>query len=122
MRAPVARLVGVPAGLGLAVESVTRIGEGLDGVVVAEVRSIQPVKGADRIRLVTVDAAGPEPVSVVCGAWNFAEGDRVPLAPVGTVLPNGMAIGRRKMKGVESNGMLCAPDELGLPGGREGLL
>jgi phenylalanyl-tRNA synthetase beta chain len=120
--APVERLVAVLDELGLAVESVTRIGEGLDGVVVAEVRSIEAVKGADRIRLVTVDAAGPEPVSVVCGAWNFSEGDRVPLAPVGTVLPNGMAIGRRKMRGVESNGMLCAPDELGLPGGHEGLL
>jgi phenylalanyl-tRNA synthetase beta chain len=119
---PVERLVAVLDELGLPVESVTRIGEGLDGVVVAEVRSIEPVEGADRIRLVHVDAAGPEPVSVVCGAWNFAEGDRVPLAPVGTVLPNGMAIGRRKMRGVESNGMLCAPDELGLPGGHEGLL
>ena len=118
----VERLVAVLDELGLAVESVTRIGEGLEGVVVAEVREIAPVPGADRIRLVTVDAAGPEPVSVVCGAWNFAEGDRVPLAPVGTVLPNGMAIGRRRMRGVESNGMLCAPDELGLPGGHEGLL
>ena len=119
---PVEQLVAVLDELGLAVESVTRIGEGLEGVVVAEVREIAPVPGADRIRLVTVDAAGAEPVSVVCGAWNFAEGDRVPLAPVGTVLPNGMAIGRRRMRGVESNGMLCAPDELGLPGGHEGLL
>jgi phenylalanyl-tRNA synthetase beta chain len=119
---PVERLVAVLDELGLPVESVTRIGEGLEGVVVAEVRSIEPVKGADRIRLVTVDAAGPEPVSVVCGAWNFAEGDRAPLAPVGTVLPNGMAIGRRRMKGVESNGMLCSPPELGLAGDPEGLL
>jgi phenylalanyl-tRNA synthetase beta chain len=119
---PVERLVAVLDELGLPVESVTRIGEGLEGVVVAEVRSIEPVKGADRIRLVTVDAAGLEPVSVVCGAWNFAEGDRVPLAPVGTVLPNGMAIGRRRMKGVESNGMLCSPPELGLAGDPEGLL
>ena len=119
---PVERLVAVLDELGLPVESVTRIGEGLEGVVVAEVRSIEPVKGADRIRLVHVDAAGPEPVSVVCGAWNFAEGDRVPLAPVGTVLPTGMAIGRRKMRGVESNGMLCSPPELGLAGDAEGLL
>ncbi len=119
---PLDQLIAVLDELGVPVESVTRVGEGLEDVVVARVRSIEPVQGADRIRLVTVDATGPEPVSVVCGAWNFAEGDRVPLAPVGTVLPNGMAIGRRRMRGVESNGMLCAPDELGLPGGHEGLL
>ncbi|HZB71799.1 MAG TPA: phenylalanine--tRNA ligase subunit beta [Acidimicrobiales bacterium] len=119
---PVERLVAVLDELGLPVESVTRIGEGLDGVLVARVRSIEPVEGADRIRLVTVDAGVAGPVSVVCGAWNFAEGDRVPLAPVGTVLPNGMAIGQRKMKGVESNGMLCSPPELGLTGDGEGLL
>src|SRR5918997_4929129 len=118
---PVERLVAVLDELGLPVESVTRIGEGLEGVVVAEVRTIAPIEGADRIRQVTVDAGG-NPVSVVCGAWNFAEGDRVPLAPVGTVLPNGMAIARRKMRGVESNGMLCSPPELGLVGDGEGLL
>ncbi|MDP9020831.1 MAG: phenylalanine--tRNA ligase subunit beta, partial [Actinomycetota bacterium] len=62
------------------------------------------------------------PVQVVCGAWNFAEGDLVPLATVGTVLPGGMEIGARQMKGVESRGMLCAPDELGLPGGHDEIL
>ena len=50
----------------------------------------------------------------MCGAWNFAVGDLVPLAPVGAVLPGGFEIGRRKMKGVVSNGMLCSGEELGL--------
>ncbi len=103
--------------LGTPVESVTEIGAGLDGVVVARVDEIAPIEGADRIRRVVVDAGGPEPVQVVCGAWNFEVGDLVPLATVGTVLPGDFTIARRRMKGVESQGMLCASDELGLAGG-----
>jgi phenylalanyl-tRNA synthetase beta chain len=103
--------------LGTPVESVTEVGAGLDGVVVARVAEIGAIAGADRIRRVLVDAGGPEAVQVVCGAWNFEVGDLVPLATVGTVLPGGLAIARRKMKGVASHGMLCASDELGLPGG-----
>ncbi|MGE0794553.1 MAG: phenylalanine--tRNA ligase subunit beta [Acidimicrobiia bacterium] len=109
--------------LGTPVESVTHVGAGLDGVVVARVTEIGAIAGADKIRRVLVDAGGDEPVQVVCGAWNFDVGDLVPLATVGTVLPGDFAIARRKMKGVESHGMLCAPDELGLPeGGHEGIL
>ncbi|MBW3546854.1 MAG: phenylalanine--tRNA ligase subunit beta [Actinobacteria bacterium] len=116
---PVDELVAVLDDLGLAVESVERVGEGLEGVVVARVLELGPIAGADRIQRVVVDAGDTEPVQVVCGAWNFAEGDLVPLATVGTVLPGGMEIGARTMKGVESRGMLCAADELGLPGGHD---
>ena len=119
---PVDELVAVLDDLGLAVESVERVGEGLEGVVVARVLELGPIAGADRIQRVVVDAGDTEPVQVVCGAWNFAEGDLVALATVGTVLPGGMEIGARKMKGVESRGMLCAPDELGLPGGHDEIL
>ncbi len=108
--------------LGLAVESVERVGEGLDGVVAARVRDIAAIPGADRIRAVTVDAGTSAPVPVVCGAWNFTVGDLVPLATVGTVLPGGLEIAARRMKGAPSEGMLCAPDELGLPGGHDGIL
>ncbi|MBW3580600.1 MAG: phenylalanine--tRNA ligase subunit beta [Actinobacteria bacterium] len=108
--------------LGLAVESVERVGEGLDGVVAARVLDIAAIPGADRIRAVTVDAGTSAPVPVVCGAWNFTEGDLVPLATVGTVLPGGLEITARRMKGAPSEGMLCAPDELGLPGGHDGIL
>ena len=59
---------------------------------------------------------------MVCGAWNFEVGDLVPLAPVGAVLPGGFAIGRRKMKGVVSNGMLCSGRELRLSEDHEGIL
>ena len=60
-------------------------------MVVARVLEIAAIAGADRIRRVIVDAGG-EPVEVVCGAWNFAVGDLVPLAPVGAVLPGGFEI------------------------------
>jgi phenylalanyl-tRNA synthetase beta chain len=108
--------------LGMVVEGVTRVGEGLGGVVVARVEAIEPIAGADRIRKVTVDAGGADTVGVVCGAWNFAVGDLVPLAPVGTVLPGDFEITRRKMKGVVSDGMLCSPVELRLGADGGGLM
>ena len=107
--------------LGLVVEGVERVGEGIGDVVVARVGAIEAIPGADRIRLVTVEAADG-PLSVVCGAWNFAEGDLVPLAPVGAVLPGGLEIGRRRMRGVVSDGMLCSGRELGLSDDHEGIL
>ncbi|HEY7947242.1 MAG TPA: hypothetical protein VID75_06180, partial [Acidimicrobiales bacterium] len=73
--------------LGLVVEGVRHVGRGLEDVVVARVLDIAAIAGADKIRQVMVDAGGSEPVSVVCGAWNFSVGDLVPLAPVGAVLP-----------------------------------
>jgi phenylalanyl-tRNA synthetase beta chain len=119
---PADDLIAVLNDLGLAVESVEHVGGGLDGVVVARVLEIDAIPKADKIRRVVVDAGAGEPVQVVCGAWNFAEGDLVPLATVGAVLPGDFAIAARKMKGVASHGMLCAADELGLPGGHEGIL
>jgi phenylalanyl-tRNA synthetase beta chain len=117
----VSRLVETLNDLGLLVEAVERVGEGLDRVVVSRVLELDPIKGADRIRRVLVDAGG-EPVQVVCGAFNFGVGDLVPFAGVGTVLPGGFEIGRRKMKGVESDGMLCSGRELALSNDGEGLL
>jgi phenylalanyl-tRNA synthetase beta chain len=107
--------------LGLVVEGIELVGEGLDDIVVARVEEISAIEGADRIRRVVVDA-GDGPVEVVCGAWNFDVGDLVPLAPVGAVLPGGFAIGRRKMKGVASNGMLCSGRELGLSEDHQGIM
>jgi phenylalanyl-tRNA synthetase beta chain len=107
--------------LGLVVEEIRRVGEGLGGVVLARVLDIGPIAGAERIRRVTVEAGG-EPVEVVCGAWNFHVGDIVPFAPVGSVLPGDFEIARRKMKGVVSNGMLCSGRELGLSEDHEGIL
>ena len=116
-----AHLASVLDDLGLVVEEVQRVGEGLGDVIVARVLEIGTIPGADRIRRVVVEAGG-EPVEVVCGAWNFHEGDLIPFAPVGSVLPGGLEIGRRKMKGVVSNGMLCSGRELGLTEDHEGIL
>ncbi len=107
--------------LGLVVERTEVVGEGLSGVVAARVTAIEPIEGAQRIRKVTVEA-GSGPVEVVCGAFNFSVGDVVPFAPVGTVLPDGMEIARRRMRGVTSNGMLCSGAELGLSDDAAGLL
>ncbi len=116
-----AALAGTLDDLGLVVEGVEHVGEGLGDVVVALVEGIDAIPGADRIRLVTVDA-GQGPTEVVCGAWNFAPGDLVPLAPVGAVLPGDVEIQRRKMKGATSNGMLCSGRELRLSDDHEGIL
>jgi phenylalanyl-tRNA synthetase beta chain len=107
--------------LGLVVEAIEHVGEGLGDVVVAQVLKIEAIKGADKIQLVTVDAGG-DPLEIVCGATNFDVGDRVPLAPVGAILPGGFEIGQRKLRGVVSNGMLCSGKELGLSDDQAGLL
>ncbi len=107
--------------LGLVVEGVEKVGEGLDDVVVARIDEVSAIPGADRIRLVTVEV-GDGPLQIVCGAANFQVGDLVPLAPVGAVLPGGLEIGRRTMRGVTSHGMLCSGRELGLSDDHEGLL
>ena len=108
--------------LGMAVEQLDRIGEGLDGILVAKVLATRPHPNADKIQLVDVDAGDGEAVQVACGAFNFGSGDLVPLAPVGTVMPNGMEIGRRKMRGEWSNGMLCSAREIGLGADHAGIL
>ncbi len=107
--------------LGLVVEATTMVGEGLEDVVCARVLEVDGIEGADKIRKITVDAGG-DPLVIVCGAWNFGVGDTVPLAPVGSVLPGGFAIGQRKMRGVTSNGMLCSARELGLGEDQGGLM
>lgn len=118
---PLEELTATLDDLGLVVEAVEHQGEGLTDVVVARVEEIRAIPGADKIRLVVADA-GHGPVDVVCGAHNFAVGDLVPFAPVGAILPGGMEIAQRTMRGVTSNGMLCSGRELGLSDDHEGLL
>jgi len=108
--------------LGTPVESMDRIGEGLDGIVVARVLDLRPHPDADKIQLVDVDAGDGEPLQICCGAFNMAVGDLVPLATLGTTMPNGLEIARRKLRGQWSNGMLCSPPELNLPGDPAGIL
>jgi len=121
-RTEVAALAADFDALGLVVEGIERVGEGLGDVVLARVLEIAAIPKADRIRRVVVDAGGAEPVEVVCGAWNFEVGDVVPFARVGTVLPGEFRIEQRKMRGVVSNGMLCSGRELRLSDDHEGIL
>ena len=107
--------------LGLVVEGIDHVGEGLDDVIVARIDEVRAIKGADRVRLVTVDA-GQGPLEIVCGATNFDVGNLVPLAPVGAVLPGGFEIAERTMRGVTSHGMLCSSRELHLSDDHEGLM
>jgi phenylalanyl-tRNA synthetase beta chain len=98
--------------LGMAVEEVQRVGTAVDGVVVARVLSLRKHPKADRIQLVDVDPGDGTPLQICCGAFNMREGDLVPLATLGTTMPNGMEIARRQMRGEWSNGMLCSAREL----------
>lgn len=108
--------------LGTPVEEEIRLGEGLDGIEVAKVLALKPHPNADKIQLVDVDRGDGEPLQICCGAFNMAEGDLVPLATLGTVMPGGMEIARRKMRGEWSNGMLCSARELGLGDDHGGIL
>ncbi|MEO1227292.1 MAG: phenylalanine--tRNA ligase subunit beta [Myxococcota bacterium] len=119
--APVEVISARLTGLGLEVEGENRLADALRGVVVAEVVRVEPHPKADKLRLATV-SDGAREQTVVCGAPNVEEGQRVALATLGTTLPNGMTMEPRKIRGVASEGMLCAEDELGLSEDHEGIL
>ncbi len=108
--------------LGTPVEERVRLGEGLEGIVVARVLETKAHPDADRVQLVEVDQGDGEALQIVCGAFNMEAGDLVPLATLGTTMPNGMVIERRKMRGEWSNGMLCSATEIGLGDDAEGIL
>ncbi|MHB1139900.1 MAG: phenylalanine--tRNA ligase subunit beta [Microthrixaceae bacterium] len=108
--------------LGMELESVERVGDGLEGIVVAEVLDIREHPDADKIRLVDVDAGDGEALQICCGASNMSVGDLVPLATIGTVMPGGMEIARRKMRGQTSNGMLCSAREMEVGDDHDGIL
>jgi phenylalanyl-tRNA synthetase beta chain len=106
---------------GVKVEKIHRPGQGVEGVVVGEIRDILPHPHAERLTLVEV-GAGSADFKVVCGARNFAVGDRVPLALPGSRLPGLGEVQPRAFRGVTSVGMLCSPRELGLGDDHSGIL
>src|SRR5437899_2739788 len=106
---------------GLKVEAIHRPGADVDGVIVAEVLSIAPHPNADKLAIVEV-STGVAVRRVVCGAQNFAVGDRVPLALPGARLPGGVTIERSTIRGETSDGMLCSARELGLGDDHSGIL
>lgn len=106
---------------GLEVDSITPLAEGLSGVVVAEITAAEQHPDADKLRVCAVNT-GAETVQIVCGAPNAAAGLKAPLAQPGGRLPGGIKIKKAKLRGVESQGMLCSGAELGLSDDHDGLL
>lgn len=112
----------VMSDIGLCCEEVRLLGGNLGGIVVARVMELNPHPDADRIQLVSVDAGDGEALQICCGAFNMSVGDLVPLATIGTTMPGGMEIARRKLRGQWSNGMLCSGQELELTDDHDGIL
>lgn len=106
---------------GLEVDAITAVAGVFSGVVVAEVVSVEPHPNADRLRITRVNDGSGEPLQVVCGAANVRVGMKVPFARIGAQLPE-VEIKAAKLRGVESFGMLCAAQELGLAESSDGLL
>ncbi len=106
---------------GLEVSSVEAAAPDFEGPVVAEITGVQPHPDADRLVVCEVDDGRKQHV-VVCGAPNATSGLRAPFAPVGAQLPGGVKIGRAKLRGVTSDGMLCSGQDLGLSEESDGLL
>ena len=117
-----AALSDVLSALGLTVEEMIVIGSVPDGVVLGRVLELRPHPDADRIQLVEVDDGSGTTLQVCCGAFNMAVGDLVPLARVGTVMPSGLEIARRKLRGQASEGMCCSEIELELGDDAEGIM
>jgi phenylalanyl-tRNA synthetase beta chain len=120
--APTDALVAALNQVGLEVEAVDEPGREVRGVVAARVLDVVKHPKADKLTLVDVDF-GNGSTRVVCGAENVAAGDVVPYAPAGAHLPEPFGVlERRKIRGVESDGMLLAPDELGLGDDHAGIV
>lgn len=108
---------------GLEVESVTSLMPVWSSVCVARIISCEPHPQAERLQICQVDAGdGASPLQIVCGAPNAREGILVPLAKIGTKFSDQFKIKKAKLRGIESFGMLCSTQELGLSDDAEGLL
>ncbi len=107
------------------VEEVQTIKGGLEGLVVGHVLTCEPHPNSDHMHVCTVDVGQPEIQQIVCGAPNVAAGQKVIVATLGTKLYDGdkeFVIKRSKLRGIESNGMICAEDEIGIGTSHEGII
>lgn len=100
---------------GLEVESLTSLAKGFDKVVVGQILERNQHPNADRLSLTKIDVGLPEKLEIVCGAQNIKAGQKIPVAMMGAIIPNGLEIKAAKIRGVASQGMLCSLDELLLP-------
>lgn len=127
---PVEEVSTILTDIGLEVEGLEKIEAirgGLEGVVVGEVLTCEKHPDADKLNVTTVSVGNGEPLQIVCGAPNVAAGQKVLVATVGTTLfpegeENGFKIKKSKIRGVESLGMLCAADELGIGSDHSGIM
>lgn len=107
------------------VEEVQTIKGGLEGIVIGEVLTCEPHPNSDHMHVTTVNLGQGEPVQIVCGAANVAAGQKVVVATLGTKLYDGeecFTIKKSKLRGVESVGMICAEDEIGIGTSHEGII
>ena len=114
-------LVSTMTMAGLEVDGFELAAPVLDGVIVARIISAEQHPDADRLRVCQVDCGNGETVQIVCGAPNARAGLIAPLAQLGVTMPAGMKIKKAKLRGVESQGMLCSAPELGLGDDADGL-
>ena len=111
--------------IGLEVDSLEQVEEipgGLAGVIVAEVVECYEHPDSDHLHVTKLNTGDPELLQVVCGAPNVAAGQKVLLATIGTKLGEDFKIKKSKIRGVESNGMICAEDELGIGTSHDGIM
>ncbi len=107
---------------GVETENIETRGAKIDNVIVSQITASSPHPNADRLTVCEVDDGSGTKRQIVCGATNYKVSDKVPLALPGAKLPNGTEIRKSKLRGVESEGMLCSPIELGLGEDASGLL
>lgn len=108
--------------LGLEVDELAPVAKPFTGVVVGEVLTVEQHPDADRLRVTTVNIGTGEPLQIVCGAPNVRAGMKAPVATIGAVLPGDFKIKKGKLRGVESQGMLCGASEIDLEDKIDGLL
>lgn len=108
--------------LGLEVDELVPAAKPFTGVVIGEVLTVVQHPDADRLRVTTVNIGSGEPLQIVCGAPNVRVGMKVPVATIGAVLPGDFKIKKGKLRGVESQGMLCGASEIDLEDKIDGLL
>src|SRR5205085_2489887 len=107
---------------GIETKNIETRGANIDNVIVSQITASSRHPNADRLTLCEVDDGGGTKRQIVCGATNYKVGDKIPLALPGAKLPNGTEILKSELRGVESEGMLCSPIELGLGEDASGLL
>jgi phenylalanyl-tRNA synthetase beta chain len=107
---------------GLEVDAVEPAAPQFEGVLVGLVQVVEPHPSSEKLRLCRVDTGSGEPLLIICGAANVAEGMKVPVARVGSCLPGDFKIKRANLRGVESFGMICSAAELGLAESSEGIM